>query len=85
MYKTAHGYVFYFLFYYFFLFIYFFFFFWGGGGGRGLGGGGFKLVTNLKETKEAKSKLHYGLPAWAGYRGPGHCCQECRFRILSLV
>ena len=31
----------------------------GGGGGsrlRNLGGGGFKLVTNLKETKEAKCK-----------------------------
>ena len=42
--NTTHGYVF---FFYFFLFFYFFFFFF-------LGGGGFKLGTNLKETKEAK-------------------------------
>ena len=36
---------------------------------RNLGGGGFKLVTNLKETKEAKCKLIYSILS-KRYTGP---------------
>ena len=50
---------------------------------RNFGGGGFKLVTNLKETKEAKCKIIYNMKGNGSFRSYSRS-DPASFRSYSL-